>query len=249
MHHTNMGFRLHRPILTTGFFCLTVGVAASAAQACGFHTPDRYAMYPGMTLIRPDMVILLPILSGALERPFYRLAGHRDPTSTLAFSIQANLMAMLAGVAAVIAGIILVSWRDVRLPYWVIQTAGITSMLVLSAIVKYRWFSRVPRDETVRLHGCWFAVATLVSTGTIALIPFWMSLLGTDTYRYAERISFLKGFAILAVLLASLVTHICLFSSFRRPKREAIVARGFEVGPARMPVSNITLVAGVQGQA
>lgn len=222
---------MRRPLVTTACFCLTVGLAATAAHACGVSTPDRYSMYPGMTLIRPDMVVLLPILSGALERPFYALAGYRDLTTTLAFSIQANLLAMLAGVAATIVGIFAFSSNLHGVSESAILGLAFVGIPAIGALVKYAWFARVPRDPTPRARGPIFALATLVSTITMASVPFWMHLFGTDTYRYADGIASLQPFAILFVCLASLVTHLFVCSRFSRQARPRIEARGFEVLP------------------
>jgi hypothetical protein len=228
----------HRPTVSAGVFCLTLGLAASAAQACAPSPPDRNAMYPGMTLIRPDMILLLPILSGALERPLYALAGLREPASTLAFSIQANLLAMLACVAATIAFFFAAAsanfgFHSDRMLWW-LMWVGLPS---IGAGVKYLWLGRLPVDRPSLPIGPVVALATLGSTAAIATIPFWMHLFGTDTYAWADRILIWKAIATVAVLFASAWAHLTLFSRFSRPPR-GDGPRGFEVSDApALPVA------------
>lgn len=213
--------RMRISVRATAFWGLVLGYATTV-HACGYHIPDSVSTFPGMGFYRPDLLFLFPILSGTLERPIYSLAGYR--TSTLGFSIQANFLAsMLIGVVGFFAYGAL--WRSE------LFLAVLIGAPFIAMAVKLWWFARVPREDHSRGRVGWFFLATLLSTLTIALIPLWMHLLGTDRYSYAEKVQALKVIASVLVLFAAIGTHCMIFSRFRR---DSVVRsrRGFEVLPA-----------------
>lgn len=221
-----------------GTFCFaTLGLAA-AAHACGGHfPPDRYSTLPGATLLRPDMLAVLPILSGTLERPFYSLAGHR--THTWAFAIQANLLAYLvAAISGCFSLAMMSGWET--LPLLLIPVA-------VGLLVKWWWFARVPCEATARSTNGrvgLFAFASAFSATMIGLIPLWMTLLGTDTFNWAWKTRDLRAVMILLTLALCSVTLISLFMTYRRPAKPTDEARrGFDVLPANseLPVARPVL--------
>jgi hypothetical protein len=202
----------------TAFWGLVLGYAA-AAHACGYHAPDSISTLPGMGFYRPDLLLLYPILSGTLERPVYSLAGYK--VSTLAFSIQANFIASIViGVAA---------FFGYAMVYDLSALVFLFAAPVTAIAIKLWWFNRVPREE-VRPRIGTFVLATLLSTITIATIPLWRALFGTNTYSYADKVREVRVVVILAVLGITIVTHSLLFAKF---SRDAAVdtRRGFEVLP------------------
>lgn len=207
---------MRRSVQAAAFGGLVLGYCATA-QACGFHMPDSFSTMPGMGFYRPDLLFLFPILAGTLERPIYSLAGYK--VSTLAFSIQANFLAsMLIGVAGFFGYAAL---------YHLAALLLLFGAPFIAMGIKLWWFNRVPREFSGPRFG-YFFLATLLSTATIATIPVWMMLLGTDRYSYADKVRDLKVLAILVTLGASIVTHWILFARFRRD--EAVDRRrGFEV--------------------
>jgi len=196
--------------------------AVSVAHACGGYTPDSISAIPGLGFYKPDLLLLFPILSGVIERPFYSLAGFR--VATLGYSIQANLIASLVIGVCGFLGMSL-AWRSDAI-LLIILAAPVAAMLI-----KLWWFSRVPSDPGPRRRAGWFIAATLVSTFVIATIPLWMHVFGTDRNDWAQRVSAGKPVAIIATLLAAIAIHITLFTRLKRNPR-IDRRRGFEVLPA-----------------
>lgn len=197
-------------------------------------TPDRYSATPGFAFIRPDLILLYPILSGTIERPIYSLAGYR--TSTWGYSIQANL---LGWIASSIFGLVALGLM--------FSIAGEFVVLIgtplFGMVIKMAWFSGVPRDAEKRGALGYFLLATFLSTLTIALLPLWMDLLGTSTWSWAYKTQTLKAIAILVCALSSIVLHINLFVGLKRGGVVADVRRGFEVLPAQGAEPCKTVVA------
>lgn len=200
------------------FWGIVLG-SATAAHACMGCTPDRYSAIPGLAFIRPDLILLYPILAGTLERPIYSLAGFR--TSTWGFSIQANL---LAWIASSVFGFVAFGTLFFRGELIVFIGAPLIGMLV-----KMIWFRRVPRDASSRSPIGYFFLATLLSTLVIASLPMWMELLGTSSSSWAYKTRGLKAAAILICVMMSIGVHCAVFGRLKREPPKADVRRGFEV--------------------
>lgn len=204
-------------------FAAALFATASVAQACGGGPPDSASTLPGIGFLRPDVMLLLPILSGTIERPFYSLAGYR--TQTLGYSIEANLLGALAANVAGLFGLIVFDFSPMMLGVF----GGVSA---LSMIVKQAWFSRVPREPDGRSPMGMFALATILSTLIIASLPLWMHLFGTDTPSYAMQASALRAVAIVGAAVVTIGTHLYLFTTVRRPSEMPDRRRGFDVLPA-----------------
>jgi hypothetical protein len=221
------------PMLPSAGFAFALFATASVASACGYHgPPDSISTFPGLGFYRPDIALLLPILSGTIERPIYSLAGYR--ISTLGYSIQANLLAALATNVLGIAGYGMFYYSPLALGVPVVVAA-------LALIIKLAWFSRVPRVDHERRRTGWFVMATILSTITIATIPFWMSVFGTDRQSYAMWVSDFRPYVILMVFIATVATHVKLMGL----KRDVAVEdprRGFDVMSPTPPVATLSVM-------
>lgn len=207
-----------------GFWFPLLGLA-TLAHACGIgHPPDSVSTLPGLAFLRPDLLLLFPILAGTIERPFYTLAGYRE--STLTFSIQANLIASLVTGAGGLVAIGFLSFSPLFSLYMLCAP-------VLAILIKLWWFARVPREDDSRSRSGWFIAATIVSTVVIATIPLWMSVFGTDRQSWAWTVRELRPVVILFTVVGAIVTHANAFVRVRRlPATDC--RRGFEVLPPRL---------------
>jgi hypothetical protein len=209
---------MRRPIGTAAFWTFTLGYATTA-MACGAHgPPDSFSAYPGLSFFRPDLILLYPVLSGTLERPFYSRAGYLS--HTWAFSVQANLLAAIASSAVGLVMMGLLSNSQLMLSIFVIAP-------LVSLLVKCWWFRRVPHDGANEPGLRWFLLATILSTGVIASLPFWMGVFGTDRQSWALLVYPLKLIVSLLLFAGMIGLHVHLFRRCRRVA--AIERRGFEV--------------------
>lgn len=226
-----MRVALPSTLLTSLGFAAALFATASVAHACGGGPPDSVSTLPGVGFLRPDVMLLLPILSGAIERPFYSLAGYR--TSTLGYSIQANLLgALVANVFGLVgAGIFYYS------PLILVIFLGAS---ILSLVIKHAWFSCVPREDGGRSENGMFLFAMIVSTTTIASLPLVMHVFGTDTPSYAMRTHEVRPAFILLTLAVTIVTHVSLFATVKRLSEKPDPRRGFDVLPAdAVPLASV----------
>lgn len=207
-------------LLPSAGFTLAFFATASVAHACGGGPPDSICVIPGVGFFRPDIMLLLPILSGTIERPCYSISGYR--VSTLAYSIQANLLAALFSNTLGLATVFLLSESPLIL--------GVPILAVISAmLIKFVWFARVPRDNQQSPHLGVFACATIISSLTIALLPVAMYLLGTDRRSYASRVVRFQPLGAIGVVTFAGILYTFLFVKVRRIASETHTPRGFEV--------------------
>jgi hypothetical protein len=198
------------PLLTVAALFLI----QSTASACGAHLPPtRYAVVPGGGLIiAPWIGLILPVLTGTLERPIYSAAGYRH--HTLWHSIQANLLAMLAMNTVGTAGAYFVG--GLVLPEVAGWTLAILFILLLGAAVKWAWFRRVIRESRGNASILVFLLATALSAAGSASMLVWMELLNTNSSAWAEKIIDVQPICI----VVSLGLAVCVYvEAFRRAPR------------------------------
>jgi hypothetical protein len=207
---------------------------ASQASACTGCTPTRYAVLPGAGLIfAPWIGLILPILTGILERPLYTLAGFK--TQTVWYSIQANFLAMW--VANTLGTYILMSMPGAVAAAWIEFVAALILISLIAAAPKWFWFRRVPREHGATTAYWVFFVASVASGLACASLMVWMSLFGTDLPSWAAKVSDVQPIAILASVFLAICVYVSAFARARRAKRPgADPIRGFEVLPTNSSI-------------
>ena len=210
-----------RNMIPSAGFAFALFATASVTHACAGHGPDDWiSTIPGIGFYRPDVMLLLPILAGTIERPIYSAAGYR--VATLGYSIQANLLAALA--ANALGAFDMMMLRGSMLMLFAVLLAPI-----IAVVVKYLWFTRVPHEDGVPRRVGPFVRATLLSTAVIITLAILMELFGTNRHAYAERTATLRTVAMVVVGVGAIVTHLYLFTTLRRGRPDTDAQRGFDV--------------------
>jgi hypothetical protein len=110
-------------------------------------------MIPGFAFVGPGMGLPLSVLAAFVERPFYSRAGVNR--HTIWYSLQANLVSLLVGFAAMLLAVLLSNANPASLTAWPL-------LAVCVSIVIERWYLQ-RRVRPVRVSWGWTAVGNVVS--------------------------------------------------------------------------------------
>lgn len=200
---------------------------AGEAIACMGCSAQSFCCLPGFALIGGHVGLVLPILGGFLERPFFTLAGAH--TRGLGFSIQANLLSTLA-TSFLGLFVMAAAWGGGE----VLAVLWLPAAIVGASLLEYGWLKKPWRRPRRRLNLGWLMLGNLISAIVIACLPILTEIAGMNGYRHYTRIHGSREMVALLTLGVCLVIYIAAFMSTRgveagEPMPEEV--RGFEVVP------------------
>jgi hypothetical protein len=170
--------------------------------------------------------LLLPILAGVLERPFFTLAGM--DRSLVWLSIWLNCLASLLMNVLSLFG--LAMFVDGEMFAW------IAFVVAGGAGLKYLWLRKRVAIKPPMVAFSSLLAGSIVSAVVIALLPLMRQILAPWSYsaRYIRTIQSFEPIWVLGTLAICIVIYVI---AFRRTRHVAAVAepeqRGFEVIPPR----------------
>ena len=200
---------------------------AGHAMACPACSAQTLCVLPGFALIGAHVGLVLPILGGFLERPFFTLAGAR--VRGLGFSIQANLLSTL--VIGVAGGFVLgAAWRggDGLLLMW------FPFAVVLAFLLEWLWLAKPWRRPRRRLKWGWLLLGNILSAIVIAILPLLSEISRSSPYLRVTGLHRTRDTVALLTLIACIIVYVIAFISTRGilvgdPADDE--PRGFEVIP------------------
>lgn len=204
-----------------------LAVPATAALACAGCTDSLSTCIPGYGVSGLHVGLVLPILAGFVERPFFSLAGvERSP---LLRSLQANVAS--AVMMAVVAVVLLSIAHSGPLGSFSLGAWAFAS-IPAAAAVEFGFVRRRVAPERSRRAFLWLLLGNVLSATLILTLPAWRGVFGTDDYWHIHWVGKIRGEVVLGTLAGCAAAYLALLSvSLRRRGGHEASGHGFEVLP------------------